>query len=304
MESYLIDFLAQIDSTHTRRAYRTDIADFFGLEEGENLEKSQIARVNSGQVRSHIRMLQTEGKAVSTQRRRLSALRRFFDWLRNQDIIQRNPARECRIDFSDVTPAAQQKAADLSVLTKAETEQLIQATETAGEAATRNKGIILIILYAALRRSEVAAMDVSHVRPLGRHWVVDVPAGDGWSSAYVKVPETVIEAIDAVQSRYGIDEGALWRSLSNRNRGNRMTPDAIYKMVRRTGREANLGEVTVETLRQTGLYLAMKHGATIQHVQVHARLQSASSVERYIDPDDRPGRLSEGTPDDFIDLNF
>ena len=145
-------------------------------------------------------------------------------------------------------------------------------------------------------------MNVSHVRPLGRHWVIDLPSGDMWASAYVKIPEPVVEAIDSVQTRYDIDEGALWRSLSNRNRGARMTPDAIYKVVRRTGRRAGLAPVTVETLRQSGLALALKAGATMQQVQLHGRLQSARSVERLVDANGRENRLGENAVD-FVSLN-
>ncbi|PSR00768.1 MAG: hypothetical protein BRD54_06945 [Bacteroidetes bacterium SW_8_64_56] len=117
----------------------------------------------------------------------------------------------------------------------------------------------------------------------------------------MKVPETVVDAIEATRSRYGIDEGALWRSLSNRNRGARMTPDAIYKAVRRTGRRAGLGAVTIDTLRQTGLRLAMDAGATLQQVQLHGRLKSAGSVERFADTDDQENRLGDGAVD-FVDL--
>jgi len=301
MESHLSGFLEQVDSPNTRRAYRADISDF--LESGMDSE-SELDEVTASQVRSYVNRLRTEGKAVSTQQRRLSTLRCFFDWLLESNIVEHNPARECRIDFSGSTNTSQTGEDDPSILTKAQTENLVRATEKAGEADIRNKALIVVILYAALRRSEVAAMDVSHVRPLGRHWVIDLPSGAGWSSAYVRIPETVVEAVDAVQSRYGIDEGALWRSLSNQNRGDRMTADAIYKMIRRTGRAANLDDVTPETLRQTGLHLAIKAGATIQQVQMHARLQSASSVEQYIDPDDRPGRLSESCSKEFIDLDI
>ena len=80
-----------------------------------------------------------------------------------------------------------------------------------------------------------------------------------------------------------------------------MTPDAIYKAVRRTGRRAGLGAVTIDTLRQTGLRLAMDAGATLQQVQLHGRLKSAGSVERFTDTDDQENRLGDGAVD-FVDL--
>jgi len=294
-------FLDEIESEHTRRAYRTDLTDFtgrLGISSPEGMAESSIA-----DVRSYVRALQSEGLSVSTQQRRLSALRRFFDWLVDQGHSNRNPARTCQIDLPSSSGSESESGDDaVSVLSTSETESLIRATDEAGRASVRDRGVLLTILYGALRRAEVAAMDVNHVRPLGRHWVIDLPAGDSWSSAYVKIPEAVVEAIEQVQDRYGIDEGALWRSLSNRNRGTRVTPDAIYKIVRRTGKRAGLGGVTVETLRQTGLRLAMDAGATVQQVQLHGRLQSASSLDRLVDTEGQSNRLSDSAVE-FVDLD-
>jgi integrase/recombinase XerD len=301
--SILERFLEGITSQHTRRAYRTDLHNFFGLEEDTELGKAQIASVSRTDVQAHAHSLQADDKSSSTLRRRLSALRRFFDWAVDEGLSDTNPARAARVDCSDSSDGNRQTDEDRSVLSKSDVEDLVRAADSAGAGALRNRGLLLTIFYGALRRSEVAAMDVRHVRPLGRHWVIDVPSGEGLSGgAYVKVPETVLEAIDAVQSRYGIDEGALWRSLSNRNRGARMTPDAIYKVVRRTGERAGLGTVTVETLRQTGLRLAMDAGASLQQAQLHGRLKSADSVERFADTEGRENRLSESVAD-FVELN-
>jgi len=303
--SFLDQFLSQLGSRHTRRAYRSDLRSFFGDEEEGSVSRSQLRDVTESQVRTHLESLRADGKSTSSQRRCLSALRRFFDWLKTEGLVSDNPARECRFHFGGRSASSPgDEASDHhSVLSKSNVKRLLAATDGAGAAKIRDRALLLTILYAALRRAEVAAMDVRHVRPLGRHWVIDLPSGDSWSGAYVKVPEAVVEAVEQVQSEYGIDEGALWRSLSNRNRGDRMSPDAIYKLVQRTGRRAGLSGVTVETLRQTGLHLAMKAGATIQQAQLHGRLQSAASIERLADTDEEANRLSESAAD-FLDLDL
>jgi site-specific recombinase XerD len=301
--SLLDQFLNTIGSYNTRRAYRADLCDFFGIKKSGDLEPDRVDSVSRVDVREYLRLLRTDGNSISTRRRRLSALRRFFDWTVEEGCLEANPARDPRIDTSVHSGEADASAQTPSVLSKSEVESLVQATHEAGEAAARDRGLLLTILYAALRRTEVAAMDVEHVRPLGRHWVVDLPSGSTRSSAYVKIPEAVVEAIDSVQARYGIKQGALWRSLSNRNRGARMTPDAIYKVVRRTGRRVGLDRVTVDMVRRTGLRLAMDAGSTMRQVQAHARLKSAQSVERYRQPDEHTSRLSEGAPD-FIELDI
>ena len=295
-------FLKSIDSDHTRRAYRTDLKDYFRRSDDEDLD-ARIKRTRKSDIQDYIHGLQKENLSESTTRRRLSALRRFYDWLLNRGLVDSNPARDVHLDQVRGLESTDETSNDSKPLTKAEVETLLQATADAGTASTRDWGLLLTILYGALRRSEVAGMNVEHVRPIGRHWVIDLPSGSSGASAYVKIPDLVVEAIDAVRDRYGIDQGPLWRSLSNRNRGARMSPDAIYKVVRRTAQRAGLDRVTVDAVRQTGLQLAHEAGATMHQLQLHGRLKSASSVERYMDSNEDAGRLNDSAAD-FLTLDL
>ena len=287
-------FLASVDAPNTRRAYRADVRAF--VKHVEN-----VRTVAPAEVGGFVERMQRDGRATSTVRRRLSAVRRFYDWMVARGEIESNPARTYRADLSERSHTSGSENT-VRTLSRDETEQLVRAATEAGESAVRDRALILTVVYGALRRAEVAAMNVEHVRPLGRHWVIDLPSGETWSSAYVKVPSLVVEAIDAVQSAYDIDEGAVWRSLSNRNRGDRMTPDAIYKVVQRTADRAGIANVDVDTLRHTGLRLAVEAGASLQQVQAHARLQHAASVEKYASDTASGGRLGESAVD-FVELD-
>lgn len=290
-------FLNTIQSQHSRRAYRADLTDFVD-HQSDDLGEFRLDEVTKEDVGDYLRFVSAQNLSTSTIRRRLSTLRRFYDWLVDRTRTEYNPARACQVDVSSLAKAeASDEDGRSSLLTRDQIVSLIEATSAAGAAATRDRALIITIVYAALRRAEVAAMDVEHVRPLGRHWIIDVPSTDDWDSEYVKIPETVVEAIDSVRDRHGIMEGPIWRSLSNRNRGSRLTPDAIYKIVRRTGRHAGIDGVTVERLRQSGLHLALIAGATENQVQMHARLQSLGSVQRYAERDVNRGRLSESAVD-------
>jgi len=290
-------FLNTIQSQHSRRAYRADLTDFAN-HQVDNRGEFRLDEVTKEDVADYLRFVSAQNLSTSTVRRRLSTLRRFYDWLVDRTRTEYNPARACQVDVSSLVKVeASDDDGRSSLLTRDQIVSVIEATSAAGDAATRDRALIITIVYAALRRAEVAAMDVEHVRPLGRHWIIDVPSTDDWDSEYVKIPETVVEAIDSVRDRHGITEGPIWRSLSNRNRGSRLTPDAIYKIVRRTGRHAGIDDVTVERLRQSGLHLALMAGATENQVQMHARLQSLGSVQRYAERDVNRGRLSESAVD-------
>lgn len=291
----LIDsFLEEVSSQQTRRAYRTDLRRFFP---DENVDASLVQGVEPEGIQSFVRAMHRDDQSLSTQRRRLAALRRFFDWLIQRGQLKRNPARhpEVQLLSPDTSPSN-------PTLTKEETEALIDAAGDSPRTGPRDRALILTIVYAALRRREVARLEVGDIRPLGRYWVLDLPTlpQDG---GYVRIPELVVEAIEQMKDRYGIDHGRLWRSLSNRNDGTPMSPDAIYKVVRRVAERAGLDTVSIDVLRRTGLQLALQGGADVPQVQTHGRFSDSSSAARLHNDEERSGALSESAVD-YIDLDI
>ncbi len=131
-------------------------------------------------------------------------------------------------------------------------------------------------------------MDFEHVRPLGRYWVLDIPEAKGGADQYVKIPDHVVEEIDGVRREYGYASGPVWRSLSNNSRGNRLTPESIYRIVRNCAVRGGLSvEIGAHTLRHTGCTLAIENGATLQQVQDHARHKKIETTMVYIHQRDR-----------------
>jgi len=270
----LIDsFLEEISSQQTRRAYRTDLRRFFPE---EDIDASLAQAIEPEGVQSFVRAMHRDDQSLSTQRRRLSALRRFFDWLIKRGDCAQNPARHPEVQLlkPDSRPTRR-------TLTKEDTEALIDAAGEPSRTGSRDRALILTIVFGALRRREVATLDVEDIRPLGRYWVLDLQASPE-SGGYVRIPEVVVEAIEQMKDRYGIDRGRLWRSLSNRNRGTPMSADAIYKVVRKVSRRAGVGPVSIDTLRQTGLRLALRGGANLKQVQRHGRFQESASAARLL----------------------
>lgn len=274
-------YLTRYERPETRRAYENDIRQFFGTDE---VMLPLARKATFMHVNRHIRDLEDEGCKASTIQRRISAIRGFFDWLVALELIPRNPA-----DAALIRKTRRANASDRSItfLSQDQAKQLLRATEEAGEAAKRDRALLLVLLHCVLRRSEAAAMDVEHIRPLGHYWVLDLPDTKGGSDQYVKIPAHVVDEIDSMKSHYEIEEGPLWRSFSNRNRGDRITGDAIYRMVRRTAKRAGLQDIGAHTLRHTGCTLALESGATIQQVKTHARHKDIDTTMAYIHQRDK-----------------
>jgi site-specific recombinase XerD len=278
----LIDvYLQRFDRPETKRSYRSDLVDFFGTDQ---VDIVTVTAVNFVHINQYIASLEALGRKSTTIRRRIAALRGFFDWLHALGVIEKNPAQKQLVRRVKMAGAADRP---IFYLTAKQASDIIAATEAAGEAAVRNRALIITMLHCVLRRSEAAAMDVEHVRPIGHYWVLDLPTTKGGSDQYVKVPSHVVEEIDRHRQHYHIDSGPLWRSLAYRNKDGRLSTRSIYNIVSRTAMAAGLTEVGAHTLRHTGCTLAIEAGASLQQVQTHARHKNIETTMVYIHQRDR-----------------
>lgn len=278
----LIDlYLKRYDSAQTRRAYRNDLEDFFGA---PTVGLADIRTITFVHVNAYLEQLADDGYAASTVQRRIASLRGFFDWLVALEALDRNPAHPKlvrRVQKADKSDRS------LIVLSSDQAEALLDATSAATDAAMRDYTLLYTLLHCVLRRSEAAGMDVAHLRPLSRYWVLDLPTTKGGANQYIKVPAHVVEQIDSMCAHYGIQQGPLWQSLSNNNRGGRLTPHSIYRIVRKTAEHAGLGDVGAHTLRHTGCTLALEAGASLKQVQTHARHKNIETTMMYIHQRDK-----------------
>ncbi len=275
-------FLHRFDRAQTRRAYANDLTSFF---ETDLIDAAMASSITFMHVNEHIASLETSGAKTSTIKRRLSALRGFFSWLEALEIIQRNPTKKellRRIRSSD------SRSKPFVFLSQTQVSALVRASAYSKIAAVRNRALILTMVNCVLRRSEAAAMDFEHIRPLGKYWILDLPLAKGGSDQYVKIPDHVVSEIDDVKSEYGYSSGPIWRSLSNNARGKRLSTNTIYNIVRASAMHAGLElDIGAHTLRHTGCTLAIENGATIQQVKEHARHKNVETTMTYIHQRDK-----------------
>lgn len=275
-------YLQRFDREQTRRAYRNDLHRFFGTGVVNRDLASQVTFLH---VNEHIRQLEDAGSKATSIKRRIAALRGFFDWLEALELISRNPTKK---ELLRKVRSVRSKDRALLVLSARQAEILLAATEEAGPAAIRDYALLLTLLHCVLRRSEAAAMDVAHIRPIGHYWIIDLPNTKGGADQYVKLPAVVAEAIEHHRQHYGIASGPLWRSMSNNNKNKRLSATAIYNIVRRTAERAELSEkIGAHTLRHTGCTLAIEGGASLQQVQTHARHKNIETTLVYVHQRDK-----------------
>jgi site-specific recombinase XerD len=216
--------------------------------------------------------------ALASQARTVAALKGFFRFLVENELLERNPALVLR------TPKKREALPD--VLDRRELGQLLQAVERddvwarvhAGR-RERDRLLLALFAYAGLRRGELLGLDWDDVdleRRLlrirkakgGRQRVVPIhPALEPLFSAYL-------------QLRVRDPEPALFVGVQ----GRRLTPTILTQTFLRYARAAGITErkrVTPHTLRHVFASELLRAGANLRQIQELLGHKHLDSTQRY-----------------------
>jgi integrase/recombinase XerC len=169
-------------------------------------------------------------------------------------------------------PAAAPRALDAD-----EQRRLLREAE---RASARDRAIVVLLLYTALRLAEVVALDVDDVRISARKGVVIVRSGKG--DAFREVPlnalvrQVLEEWLTDRASRAREDERAL---IVGRG-GRRLSKRAVDDAVRAVGRAAGL-ELSAHVLRHTCLTGLVRDGNDLVLVAELAGHRRLETTRRY-----------------------
>ncbi|MFB6248245.1 MAG: tyrosine-type recombinase/integrase, partial [Salinibacter sp.] len=146
-------FIRSLTSAETRRAYRYDLECFLTFLE-RTADAQGPVEASADTIEDYLRALKRKSLAASTKRRRTAALRQFYDWLRETGAVSLNPVPGT-VSFGSDTGGNEPsgRTVDRDALSRLLTE--IDRGTAQGQ---RDYTLILVIVYGALRRTEVASL--------------------------------------------------------------------------------------------------------------------------------------------------
>ena len=285
------EWFANIQNENTRRAYRNDLRQFMtfvGIAGPGEFRKITRAHVIAWRKRLEARSL-----APASVRRKLAALAALFDFLCDRNAITHNPVKGV------ARPKEGTQEGRTPAISDAQAKRLLNAPPPETLKGRRDRAILAILLYHALRRAELCSLRVKDyaerrgIKTLRVH-------GKGGKLRYVPVhPKAVAlleEYLDAAGQRLDVT-GALFRAARrcDQRAGLGITPDAIYRNV--VMHYAKRVGITVElfgphALRATAATNALEHDADIAKVQEwlgHANISTTRLYDkRRTRPEDSP----------------
>lgn len=277
---HFLEWLANLANLNTRRAYQTDLVSFMrfvGLAQPE-----EFAGVTRAHVIAWRKDLERRTLRPATIRRKLSAVSELFDFLCEENSIAKNPVNGVR------RPKEGANEGKTPALSDAQAKRLLSAPPADTLKGKRDRAILAVLLYHALRRGELCRLCVRDYEV--RRGVPTLTVyGKGSRLRYLPVHpvasaliEDYLEAMDHRENA----AGALFRPVRNPagTLERPLTGQAIYgNIVKHYALAAHipLRSIRPHCLRATAATNALEHGADIAKVRDWLGHSSVATTQLY-----------------------
>lgn len=249
-------------STNTLKNYRTDLQCFNSYLAKEK-SKVSISDMDIPQVKQYGDYLQTKYNSDNSRRRRVQALRLFFDFLVEENVVNSNPVRQLPTSPKFLDKPRPTTLVDLKTLWQFLLEEGHSRHPMTRLLARRNQVMVLLIYSGALKVSDLAQLKREQISlPKNEsddpRVILHPPKRDSYSvplgQAFVPVYEEYIELLNKQQAEQGIEFSQLlfnanpYRILSGglSSRG--------IEVIFEDWRNRLMVEVTAKSLRQSCIF--------------------------------------------------
>ncbi|MCX4242398.1 tyrosine recombinase XerC [Paraliomyxa miuraensis] len=271
-------------SPHTVRAYQRDIAQFLDTVEERTGRGATPADLQVRQVRAHLATMHGK-RAPSTMARKLSALRRFGEFLRRQGLVEDNEAALVSNPKRGQRLPVALPVEDVTAMIEAPAEAVAASTVVVpSEVHARRDRAVLEVLYGAgLRVSECVRLDLSHLRWEGDRLLVRVVLGKGGKDRVVPLGRPAAQAL----REYLELRPRLLRPKSPAeavflgNRGGRLSDRQVRYLVERRSITEASARISPHGLRHSFATHLLESGCDLRAIQSMLGHASLSTTQRY-----------------------
>jgi integrase len=266
--------LNSVASEHSKRNYAKALDEVYALCEER---KQPLSRALLMEYRAA--MLE-KGLSASTVNVRLSAVRKLIGEAQRNGIIGAEEAA----NLAGV-PNLSQKGTRLgNWLTRDQAKELLTVPDRSKIKGKRDYVILALLLGCALRRQELASLDVDRIQMREGRWVLPDLRGKGGRVRTVAIPIWVKHGIDAWMVEAKIEDGRLLRPLSKSGKliGDELGDWAVWSVVEQSAKEIGIERFGAHDLRRTCAKLCRKNGGDLEQIKFLLGHSSIQTTERYL----------------------
>lgn len=261
--------LDAVTSPSTRRNYGRALDALFGFSAERPLTRALLQewKASMGEL------------SASTVNVRLSAARKLVEEARRNGMLGAEEAA----NLADVPNVRQQGTRLGNWLTREQTRELLQVPDRSTLKGKRDYAILAVLVGCALRRDELATLEVETLQMREGRWVLADLLGKGGRVRTVAVPIWVKQAINAWMTAAGIEEGRLLRRIRKGGTvGTSLTDWAIWSVVEQTAKQIGIERFGAHDLRRTCAKLCRKAGGDLEQIKFLLGHASIQTTERYL----------------------
>lgn len=254
-------------SRATRRHYLSDIRVF--TKYLENIKINQVADVTLSDLRSYEVFMQRSGYATSSRQRKTHAIKAFFSFLEDRDLISHNPAGEF------IPPSVQKDGP--RILTDQEREILLSAAKS----NPRDLAILKLFLDTGIKLSELSSLTITDVSLPE----TGDPNGTNFGQVRVKRKSThesiplSYEAWKAIDEYLAVRPSVPHMGLFVNRFDETMGARGIQNVIRKYMEQGGIEGASAHTLRHTMATRRLTEGQDLEALQEmmgHASLKTTS----------------------------
>jgi site-specific recombinase XerD len=148
----------------------------------------------------------------------------------------------------------------------------------------RDRAILALLIGCGLRRAELAGLRTQDFQVREERWVIADLIGKGKHIRTVPVPLWAKRAVDEWTTASGINSGMIFRRVNRLGKiwGDRITPKAVWHVVRTAAKRADIKGLAPHDLRRTCARLCHLAGGELEQIQFLLGHVSVETTERYL----------------------
>jgi integrase len=265
--------LDTVPSVHSKRNYAKALDNLFAFCASRPLSRALLMEYRT--TMDHL--------SPSTINVRLSAIRKLVGEARRNGMIGREEAD----NLTDI-PNVRQKGTRLgNWLTREQAKELLTVPDRSKLKGKRDYVIIALLVGCALRRRELATLNIEDIQLREGRWVIIDLRGKGGRIRTVAVPIWVKRGIEAWTAAAKIDKGRLLLPLSKSGKivGNELGDWAIWSVVEHSSKQIGIEHFGAHDLRRTCAKLCRKSGGDLEQIKFLLGHSSIQTTERYLGSD-------------------
>lgn len=278
-------FLANQLSVHTRRAYETDLKQFFAFLDGR-IDAKSLAGLRPEHIilfRKYMEEGRLTGKpmAKASINRKLAVIKTFFDWLEANQASTGNPAKL-------VKGYPQSQESSLNGLSDEEAKRMLDLPNRNSASGALHQAVLGVLLYLGLRKGELIELKMGDMDTERGIPVLRV-RGKGHRVRILPLTPLLVARLEHYfhvcgRNKQLVDE-PLFIPTKNPRFGvliKPLNPNAITYLVKRYARKANvLKKISPHSCRATCISNALDRRATHRSVQHLAGWSTPLMIQRY-----------------------